>query len=370
MPNSRGIYGSPSNNVTVRAQGYIEHELEDNNMDIAAADILKILRPDGTRPRIVLGAGSVHPRKGVDLFLQTAAALKSKSDEDVCFNLGRSRISTKRRYQLRHLAFKATWSRMDLEKTVFFFPHQADLSTLFMLADVFFLSSRMDPYPNVVIDALKYGKPVVCFARSTGAEELFENKQAFGHAVPYADVFAAADAIRELLRAPNAAAKQNQRLVASKFNFRSYANFIADQLEQARSSRQEMISAYKLIRLAESIDPEFYNGDPVVLIDRHRCIKHFVALASKGLALNNPRPGLSAYHGSDNSIGDPGSAHNTNPREWRFDLEPQDKSAKGLFCLHTAKGFSRLYICTYTILKWPRNSLRASITSKCPSMSL
>jgi glycosyltransferase involved in cell wall biosynthesis len=290
------LYGAVPNNVLVRHQGYIEQQIDEDGDDIPAADILRIIRPGKPRPRIILGAGFIHPRKGVDLFLQTAAALKAKTEQDFCFiwvGAGGD-LSDLRRDIQYGVWLLATRSRMGLDEIVYFLPHQSNLATLFGLADVFFLSSRMDPYPNVLVDALRCGKPVVCFAGSTGAEELFDQKKAFGRAVPFADVHAAADVILELFDPLAAEVGRNRHLVETEFNFDDYADFVAAALEEAKRSREELIGIRNSILDAGQLDAVFYTGDSNGYLYKSRSATHFAALTTKGLAKFNPRPGLSA----------------------------------------------------------------------------
>ena len=69
----------------------------------------------------------------------------------------------------------------------------------YALADVFFLSSRLDPLPNVTIDAALRAIPVVCFEGATGmADLLAADALASQCVVPYLDVDAAAGLIARL----------------------------------------------------------------------------------------------------------------------------------------------------------------------------
>ena len=75
----------------------------------------------------------------------------------------------------------------------------ADVEPAYALADVFFLSSRLDPLPNVTIDAALRAIPVVCFEGATGmADLLAADALASQCVVPYLDVGAAAGVIARL----------------------------------------------------------------------------------------------------------------------------------------------------------------------------
>lgn len=132
------------------------------------------LRPksDVGRPFLVLGAGSVNIRKGVDLFIEVATRVtESEGGENARFAwIGHGYDPTQDfgysvylRDQLR---------RAGLEGKVLFLRETSEIETAYRLADLFLLSSRLDPLPNVAIDALSTGLPVMCFDRTTGIADI------------------------------------------------------------------------------------------------------------------------------------------------------------------------------------------------------
>ena len=75
-----------------------------------------------------------------------------------------------------------------------------DLDPFYALADVFFLSSRLDPLPNVAIDAAHCGIPIVCFRGASGISDLMLTEpQLASGVVDYLDIDGAAQAISHLL---------------------------------------------------------------------------------------------------------------------------------------------------------------------------
>ncbi|RYG55554.1 MAG: glycosyltransferase, partial [Alphaproteobacteria bacterium] len=58
--------------------------------------------------------------------------------------------------------------RAGLSGHVFFVGETSFIDSAYAKADVFLLSSRLDPLPNVAIDAMFSGVPVVCFDRCSG----------------------------------------------------------------------------------------------------------------------------------------------------------------------------------------------------------
>src|SRR6185295_9125796 len=55
---------------------------------------------------------------------------------------------------------------------VHFVPYEADVAEFYFGADAFFLSSREDPFPSVVLEAMAAGLPVVGLAGTSGTERL------------------------------------------------------------------------------------------------------------------------------------------------------------------------------------------------------
>ena len=151
---------SIANNIVVRPQGYLP-KLPQNTA--AAADLTRdeILAwigadavvagpspagpsPEGTKVKIVLGAGYAQIRKGVDLFVQTASELRRLWGDKVRF------IWVGDGYHPKTDLQYSVWvedmvRRLDLERHVFFLPAQSSLDTLFALSDVFYLPSGARP---------------------------------------------------------------------------------------------------------------------------------------------------------------------------------------------------------------------------------
>ncbi|GIX12463.1 MAG: hypothetical protein KatS3mg118_0422 [Paracoccaceae bacterium] len=202
-----GLLGaaSPPANIRIAHQGW-------NGIDHSADAVLtpesilaRIGVTDRAAVRILFGCGWVQPRKGVDLFVQAAARLARESAHDWRFIWVGGNYRPEEDMLLS--AFLADHvARAGLTGRMFFFDEQPDLEAFWSLTDVFFLSSRLDPYPNVALDALMRDIPVVCFAGATGIAELEPEFGFAVRAVPYCDVAAAAQAIDALAADPGLAA--------------------------------------------------------------------------------------------------------------------------------------------------------------------
>lgn len=125
---------------------------------------------------IILGAGSVILRKGVDKFIECAAhVVRAHSGRKCRFIWIGNGFSpdTDIGYSV-YLADQI--HRAELQGYVSFIEETAAIEAAYEEADLFLLSSRLDPLPNVAIDALGMGVPVLCFDKATGiADFLNEN---------------------------------------------------------------------------------------------------------------------------------------------------------------------------------------------------
>ncbi|MHB8270349.1 rhamnan synthesis F family protein [Bradyrhizobium sp.] len=144
---------------------------------------------------LVIGIGTIIERKGVDLFIEVAAAAK--------------RIFPGRKLSFAWIGAYAFEPYLDqlkeqidndeLSDTFHFLGEFENLDPIYDRADVFFLASRVDPLPNVAIDAALRGLPVVCFDQASGiAEILSEHDGTRGLVVPHLDTAAAARLICDL----------------------------------------------------------------------------------------------------------------------------------------------------------------------------
>lgn len=146
-------------------------------------------RPNDTLPLsirrtydyLVVGAVTVDYRKGVDLFLSAASAAAAKAPE---LKIGFLWIGRRRTDDGVYLSFIEEQARRSGIADRFELMAATEfVESAYRAADAFFLSSRLDPMPNVCIDAGSAGLPIVCFAGASGM----------------ADMLAASDACRELV---------------------------------------------------------------------------------------------------------------------------------------------------------------------------
>jgi glycosyltransferase involved in cell wall biosynthesis len=137
--------------------------------DAAARTRMSVQLGIGQGEFLVLGAGFGHVRKGFDLFLQIARRLIPEKIHFVWMGDIEFLMKT---YLAPEMAALANTGR---------FHHIAftsEVQSYFSAADVFALTSREDPYPTVVMEALAAGVPCVAFEGSGGIPDLLRTKTA------------------------------------------------------------------------------------------------------------------------------------------------------------------------------------------------
>ena len=188
--------------------------------------------PDATDAFIVLGAGFVHLRKGIDLFIATAAyAQRLAPDTRFRFVwIGNGYDPTNDVVYSPYLAEQI--ARSGVSDIVTMLDEVENLDPAYANADVFFLSSRLDPQPNVGIDAVMRGIPTICFDGACGTSEiLLSDPKTRSLVVPYLDAHAAAKVICNLAKNPTALAKMRDATAhvgAKAYNMDAYVRQIDD----------------------------------------------------------------------------------------------------------------------------------------------
>jgi hypothetical protein len=173
---------------------------------------------------LLIGVAYADLRKGFDLFLQLWRVLKASAPDAHLLWVGPMdrEIATYMAPEIQAAEASGTFH---------LFGYRNDLFALFSAADVYMLTSREDPFPSSVLEAMSAGLPTVAFASSGGIPEMLEAHDA-GQVVPRGDVAAMAEAALALggLAEADLAARRARlaETARARFDWAAYVRDIGD----------------------------------------------------------------------------------------------------------------------------------------------
>jgi glycosyltransferase involved in cell wall biosynthesis len=144
----------------------------------------------------VFGCGTIDWRKGTDLFIETAIELKRRGQLDFHFywigqNLWDNNPLTGS--GLNWSALEKKIADSGISQNISFLGLKSKPQQYFFAGDVFFLSSREDPFPLAALEAAASKLPVICFENAGGIPALIGNDA--GSVVFPFDIQAVTDAL-------------------------------------------------------------------------------------------------------------------------------------------------------------------------------
>lgn len=194
---------------------------------------------------IVTGCGTAYWRKGPDIFVETAKKLKKITNKKIQFVwIGDGEDKDK------------IESSLTQEEQAFikFVGHQTNANLLLATGDIFFLSSREDPFPLVVLLSAQHHIPTVCFEEATGITQFVKDDA--GICLPSIDPELAANAIYKLI--------ENSELL-NKFGITAH-----ERVFSSYTAEQKMIEIFNVIKENTSYKPSvsvvvpFYNHEEFI----------------------------------------------------------------------------------------------------------
>jgi glycosyltransferase involved in cell wall biosynthesis len=162
----------------------------------------------------VMMCGGAYWRKGDDIFIQVANIVKKENPLIKFYWVG---YQSEERKRVNELDIK----NMQLSENVFFVGLTEKPNDWLSMMDLFFLSSREDPFPLAAIEAGMFGLPICCFENATGITEIIEDKEMIA---PYSDIYCMANIILNCF---------NQRIIKKEQGMKDrslYLNFLPDQI--------------------------------------------------------------------------------------------------------------------------------------------
>jgi glycosyltransferase involved in cell wall biosynthesis len=200
----------------------------------------QLFTPDGpslraalrlTDKRVVMTVARLVPIKNVRLLLNAIALLRQRLHGAHLVSVGAGPESE---------ALKQAAALLDISDAVTFAGYVAHVDTpaFYRAADVFALSSDFDNSPNVVLEAMACGLPVV--ATDVGGVRDFVSDPAGGRVVPPKDAGALAMALEAYLTSPDSARTAgalNRTRTTTEFSWRASALRLLEVYHQVLASR-------------------------------------------------------------------------------------------------------------------------------------
>lgn len=215
-------------------------DLSSNNCGISeeVARIENVFRPADwpVTTKVVIGVGSFSIRKGVDLFIQCAQSVISKSkNKNIRFiwigggyREGADEFSI---YIGEHIR------RAGLARYIDFIDEVKSISMVYQRADLMLLTSRLDPLPNVGIDSIVAGLPIICFDNASGIADILKEDGFENHCIsPYLDIETMSRQAIRILEDTVVAEILQTRLAEvgrSRFDLQEYVSTLSRLLEGA-----------------------------------------------------------------------------------------------------------------------------------------
>ena len=126
--------------------------------------------------KIILFVGSGFKRKGVDEFLQILSKLEYQDFK--AFIVGKEKKMNS--YRLRA-------NELGLKEKVFFTGSIRNVNDFYVVADVFILPTRYEPFSNVILEAMSFGS-VVFTTKQNGAHEIISDEFIMSHSEDFSVV--------------------------------------------------------------------------------------------------------------------------------------------------------------------------------------
>jgi glycosyltransferase involved in cell wall biosynthesis len=319
-------------------------EMDTASLEKEKVRVLNVLRPEGSPAEtvVVLGIGTVQMRKGVDLFIDCAArVMRSAAGRSFRFVwIGMGYDPEKDLGYSMYLADQI--QRAELQDHVFFMEETENIEAAYEAADILLISSRLDPLPNIGIDAMTHGLPLVCFEKTTGiADILIANGLREECVAPYLDTAKMASQVMAFANSELLSRKvgeEMQQIARKEFDMENYV-FKLEQLGLASGER--MIQEKKDIPEISSSGlarPDFFLPPRVKRLSPDEALRYYVRTWASRIERRKPFPGFhpgifQEQYQADESGGNPLANYlraGQPAGPWRYDLITSEETAKRL----------------------------------------
>lgn len=215
--------------------------------------------------RIVFNLGFGDLRKGFDLYLNLVKIVAAQVDDVHFVWLGEIEAS------ILH------WLRVDLEceplkSRLHVLPFDREVNAYLNGVDILALTSREDPFPSVVLEALACGLPVVAFEGGGGYVEAIRAHSSNGRICPMGDVQRMAQDILQLLESDTSLLQAERADAAStRYNWKDYSYSLMRNLMPGLRKVSVIVPNYNyacyLVARLDSILEQDYPVYEIIVLD-------------------------------------------------------------------------------------------------------
>ena len=259
------LAGQPFHIMPQGRSTMLAHVIDPGSDALERSRLLRILRPGGEADKdtvVIVGVGYVQYRKGVDLFLECATRVARSDGGERCrfVWIGKGYDPAGDMAYSTYLAEQL--QRSGLQRQFAFVDETAAIEQVYASADILLLSSRLDPLPNVAIDAMAHGLPVVCFANTTGVvDALVDSGLSEACVARYLDTTAMAELVLNLARSKELRTRVGTRLqqtVCEQFDMERYVAGLEGLARNAKVRLAKELESAKVILDSALARPDFF----------------------------------------------------------------------------------------------------------------
>ncbi|MDH6296598.1 glycosyltransferase family 4 protein [Agrobacterium fabrum] len=227
-------------------------------------------QPNGwpNETKVIIGAGSFNFRKGVEFFLQTCSyILKMANDKNLRFVWFGNGYDPENDFEFS-LYFKEQIVRSGLEQHIQIVGNIGSLEYAYNRATAFLLTSRLDPLPNVGLDAICHGLPIFCFADASGVADVLEREGLADLLVsPHLESYDMAQKVVKMLEDSEQRERVSGRLREigrRQFSMERYARDVDNLIDRAVATNNIDKELASKIAANDLVDMKFWNRQPEI----------------------------------------------------------------------------------------------------------
>ena len=210
---------------------------------------------------VIMGGGTLAPRKGPDLFISVCNAILQRQSSRPILCLWLAGPDKTSDYKSTRMWCDDQIHRSGIEGRVVIIHAHDHYEALMQRADLFLLTSKLDPLPNVTLDALHNGIPTLTFAKASGTASWLERDPWLKKrcVAPYLNIEAMAlqaDHLINNVDERKEAGARSKGLAEQTFSITNYQQQIRTLGQSCQNKFRQQTDAYMCINAAQIFDPE------------------------------------------------------------------------------------------------------------------